>query len=337
SGQGLHLHTTLALLPSNAQVLGLAHQQVFKRVALPAGRKWYHRPKAERSSRVWPEAVGAIGAPPPGGRWGLVADGGADANDLLAACRQQRIDFTIRLVYEHRLVSDDPEPAYALSTARGWPGMGHLTVEVPATAGQPARQAQLQLSFGAICLRMPRKLAPLPVWVVRTWEPQPPAGAEGLEWLLVTSCPVHSRDQALERLNWYLRRWVIEDYHQCLKTGCHIEHRDLEHADRIERLLGFLALIAVRLLQLRQDARLTPDAPAITLVEPLLVSLLVAELGLRRPTLTLRDFWRGVAHLGGFQGRRSDGDPGWKTLWRGWRYLDSLARGARLAAAAPLP
>ena len=129
--------------------------------------------------------------------------------------------------------------------------------------------------------------------------------------------------------------YTIEDYHQCLKTGCQVEHRDFEDAARIERLLGFLAIIAVRLLQLRQAARLTPDAPATDVVDPLLVQLLAARLTLEAQSLTLHAFWRGVAQLGGFVGRRRDGEPGWKTLWRGWMYLDTLAQGVRLAAAFP--
>jgi hypothetical protein len=91
----------------------------------------------------------------------------------------------------------------------------------------------------------------------------------------------------------------------------------------------------VRLLQLREDARLTPEAPASSAVEPLLVSLVAAKLKVSPAELTLRTFWRGVAQLGGFLGRHRDGDPGWKTLWCGWQQLELLAEGARLAASPP--
>ena len=40
--------------------------------------------------------------------------------------------------------------------------------------------------------------------------------------------------------------------------------------------------------------------------------------------LTLREFWRAVARLGGFLARKSDGEPGWQTLWRGWLKLQDL-------------
>jgi hypothetical protein len=90
--------------------------------------------------------------------------------------------------------------------------------------------------------------------------------------------------------------------------------------------------IAVRLLQLRQDVRQAPDQPAGKVVEPLLVQLLCRLVGQVAPEMTVAEFWRQVARLGGHQGRRSDGPPGWRTLWRGWQYLADLATGARLVA-----
>ncbi|HKZ85507.1 MAG TPA: IS4 family transposase, partial [Anaerolineae bacterium] len=89
---------------------------------------------------------------------------------------------------------------------------------------------------------------------------------------------------------------------------------------------------AVRLLQRRQTARQTPDAPAVTVVEPLLVEVLARYQHTEAATMTAARFWRRVAQLGGHQGRRRDGPPGWRTLWRGWRRLADLTEGARLFA-----
>ena len=338
-GQGLLLHSTLAVLPQPRQVLGLAHQQVFLRVPNPRPTQ-KRRPKAERESRVWGEAVEAIGGPPLGRRWVVVADAGADVTALLLTARAQGVDVNIRLAAERRLVdeaeTEDDSPTYLWPTVRSWEAQAGTWVDLPARRGCVARRAQLQVSFGAVTVRTPSPHAPLSLWVVRVWEVNAPTADEAIEWLLATSVAVDDARQALERVAWYTCRWVVEDYHQCLKTGCGIEQRDLETADRLRRLLGFLALVAVRLLQLRDAARLTPDAPATTVVEPRLVHLLAARLKREPQSLTVRAFWRGVAQLGGFLGRRRDGDPGWKTLWRGWLYLDTLAEGARLASA-PAP
>jgi hypothetical protein len=150
--------------------------------------------------------------------------------------------------------------------------------------------------------------------------------------VLLSSLPVGNLGDAQTRVDWYTCRWFCEDFHQCLKTGCRIEQRQLDDGADIQRLLGFALPIAVRLLQLRQTVRQAPEVPATTVVEPLLVQVLARRQRLNWQTLTAEQFWQQVARLGGHQGRRHDGPPGWRTVWRGWRYLSDLADGARLFA-----
>jgi hypothetical protein len=130
---------------------------------------------------------------------------------------------------------------------------------------------------------------------------------------------------ALEVIEYYEKRWMIEEYHKCLKTGCAMEARQLERADGLEALLGFLSIIAVRLLQLREASRQEPDALARHLIAPELLTTVQSYLKLPPGDLTMREFWRAVARLGGFLGRKSDGNPGWQTIWRGWQKLQDLA------------
>jgi hypothetical protein len=211
------------------------------------------------------------------------------------------------------------------------------TVQLAAEGHQPARQACLALQWAALTLAPPleapaaiRAHGPLRVWVVRAWEPDPPPQVEAVEWVLLSSLPVTTLAEAQQRVDWYTCRWFCEDFHQCLKTGCRIEQRQLDDGADIQRLLGFVLPIAVRLLQLRQTVRNAPQAPASTVVEPLLVQVLARRQQLDADSLTAEAFWQEVARLGGYQGRRRDGPPGWRTVWRGWRYLSDLADGARL-------
>ena len=144
-----------------------------------------------------------------------------------------------------------------------------------------------------------------------------------LEWLLLTTRPVESLDQALEIIAWYTRRWIVEEFHKAWKTGCRAEQRQLEEADRLVPLLGALAIVAVRLLGLRDAARCDGAAPAD--VPETTIRILAAKL--QQPAeyfTTNRDFLRGVDRLGGFLARKSDGDPGWQTIWKGWFVLMML-------------
>ena len=207
-----------------------------------------------------------------------------------------------------------------------------------AKAGQPAREAQLRIGFTATTLLSPRhgeRYAPLPVWVVRVWEPEPPEGVEPLEWVLVTSVPTETTPAAWERVDWYTCRWLCEDYHQCLKTGCSVEKRQLRTGAGLMRLLGLLAPTAVCLLQLREWARHDPKRLAHSALPRELVAVVAALAEVSPQELTIRQFWRAVAQQGGYLGRKGDGPPGWKTLWRGWLYVQALLEGVHLASKLP--
>src|SRR5829696_7479680 len=169
----------------------------------------------------------------------------------------------------------------------------------------------------------PRGRAPIRVRGVRVWNGT-------LAWLLLTTRPVESLDQALEIVSWYTRRWIVEEFHKAWKTGCRAEERRLTQAERLVPLLGALAIVAVRLLRLRDAARHDSTAPA----DAPAAALKVLAAKLHRPAEcfeTNRAFLRGVAQLGGFLARTSDGEPGWQTLWKGWSVLMTLVEGYELA------
>jgi hypothetical protein len=181
--------------------------------------------------------------------------------------------------------------------------------------------------------RAPREnvLPSLLVWVVRVWEVDPPEGVEPLEWVLLTSVPVESMAQAWERVGWYRRRWIVEDDHQALKTGCRMEQRQVESYDGLRRLLGLLAPLAVRLLQLRTLARQQPERAATEVVPTEVVQLVALKTGGTAAGMTVEQCLKRIAQLGGYQGRRSDGPPGWKTLWHGWLKIQTMLEGVQLA------
>ncbi len=159
--------------------------------------------------------------------------------------------------------------------------------------------------------------------------------AEPVEWILLTSLPVKSFEDAWQVLEYYEKRWLIEEWHKALKTGCRLECRQLKSKEGLERITGLLSVVAVRLLQLKSAARTNPERPARHVVPMNWIKMLVVAR--KRPkntnpmTMTTGEFYREVAKLGGFLGRKCDGEPGWITIWRGWQKLYLLVRGAELA------
>ena len=232
--------------------------------------------------------------------------------EVFQACRSTQTHFLVRAAQNRRVQESDEEVSYALTRARAFPSQGSRPFEVPARHGRKGRSTHLQLSFGQMTLLPPRN-APraskeaLTVWVIRVWEEQAPAGEEPLEWVLLTSVPTTTLEHAWERVDWYRHRWLVEDYHHCLKSGCRIEERQGPRVDGLMRLLGLLSPLAVRLLQVRAAARAEPERPAHEVIEPLMLAVLAQRSGGSPATMTVGTFWTEVARLGGYLARSHDG------------------------------
>jgi len=170
----------------------------------------------------------------------------------------------------------------------------------------------------------------LRVRVVELREISPPKGCKPVRWVLYATQPVDDVADADLVIGHYEQRPTIEDYHKCFKTGCHVEERQYETAERLERVAGLLSIVAVRLLQMRTAARETPDQAADQVAPRHWIEMLraVRRIPAARE-LTIRDFVRQLAGLGGHMLRKRDGEPGWITLWRGYEKLQLLLRGAQ--------
>jgi hypothetical protein len=144
-------------------------------------------------------------------------------------------------------------------------------------------------------------------WVVRVWEPEPPQGVKVLEWILLTTVPIACEQDAWERVKWYTWRWLLEDFHKGLKTGCGIEVRRQQTVGAMWNLLGVLTPMAMRLLWLRQTAQLAPDTPAAEVVSQEVIDVITTLDTRSRATLTANELWRAIASFGGYLNRKSDG------------------------------
>ena len=140
----------------------------------------------------------------------------------------------------------------------------------------------------------------------------------------------------------YAKRWLIEEYHKALKTGAGMERSGLRTRERLEALLGILAVVAVRLVNMKLLCATRPeDEPAAEALGPDALAILERKFGepaggrssapsqtaLTAGGWTNRTLLVNVARLGGFLARKGDGTPGWITIWRGWRNLMLMVDG----------
>jgi hypothetical protein len=356
SHQGFLLQTVLAVLPESREVLGIAQQDPFLRQPAPKGETRRQRQERERESQVWERSIQALGSPPAGVQWIHVGDRGSDIFPFLSLCRELGCDFVVRAAQDRcvdlqveqaatpvaprshhsRPATQTEKSLHLFEVVRGWEAQGQQDLELESTQTYPKRVAHLSISWGALRLLPPRAqegsdLRPLVVWVVHVWEPEPPEGIEPLEWVLLTSVPTHTSAHAWQRVGWYRARWIVEDFHQGLKTGCRVEQRQLQTYEGLRALLGLLSPEAVRLLQLRALAREAPAQPAQEVLPADLVQVVAHLAHVPAAQLTTQQCWHTIARQGGYLGRTGDGPPGWKTLWLGWFYVQSVLEGVHLA------
>ena len=338
---GLIVHSTLAVTPEGLP-LGVLTQQIWAREEADptldtAARRLQRRrlPIAAKESGKWLTALDEAEAVCPTGVTLIhVGDSEADVYEMFQAGQDTGAKMVVR-ASQDRAVVETGRMREVLSQR---PVSGHLTVELPAEPGRPARRATVEVRYGDVTLRPPYRapscqadLHPLPLSLVWVHEIGAPSTvSDPLDWLLVTNVPVTSFLEAVERVKWYRARWHIEVFHRVLKSGCRVEACQLERADKLRRYLTLTSVIAWRLFWLVQINRAQPDAMCtVVLSEDEWQALYVA---IHRTTQlpddvpTVRQVVRWIAHLGGFLGRKHDGEPGVTVIWRGWQRLHDITR-----------
>ncbi len=341
------VQSSLAVTPEG-RVIGLLKQSWYERVQTPPGETQEQRQQRWRESDVWPEAVLAIGTISPECRLIHVADRAADDVRFMRACLKTKTGFVVRARFDRRL--KEPE-------SKLWDHMaslavqGTMTVRIGAQRGsrgqkpRRAREAVVEVRLGKMTLARPsRDSEPespgtLEVQAVYVKEIDPPRDAEAIDWMLLTSEKLESFDAARVIIGHYQKRWVIEEWHRCLKEGCGLEESQMDEVEDVKRLSAVLSIVAVRMLWLRdladqeRSGKKAEDPLALKASVPESWIVVVAGLYEDDPeTLTPRQFWRNIARQGGWIGRKSDGRPGWKTIWRGWYDVTQMVRGAELMA-----
>lgn len=340
-GRGFFLHNGLMADPETGEILGLAGQELFYRKPRPQGENSYRASqRTGKESEVWGRLIEQIGPPAEGVRYIHTFDRGADNLDVFLQLIRQRGDWVIRAAQLHRQVlpGDESENAKRQSLASALAAqevLGMYALEVRKTKDSPARTALLEVRSRQVTIPAPTKrrtplqrelgFQGLTQWVVEARELSPPRGTEGVRWVLWTSLPAESFEEAWQVLEYYEKRWLIEEFHKALKTGCRLESRQYRTAQALEAAAGICSVLAVRLVQLKTVARTAPETPAEGLVPKAWLEMLSALR--KRPIQTVREFYRHLAGLGGFLMRKGDGDPGWITLWRGLEKLLLALRG----------
>src|SRR5262245_59523975 len=265
-GEGTHrgyiCHNSLIIQAQPQMVLGLGSQILHHRANVPEGETDRQRCEREdRESRLWVWGASQCGAAPPDSLCVDISDRLSDTFEYMAFEVLQKRHFVLRARENRKLAARLNGESYLLDAVRQQPAVTTRKMSVQASERHAARIAKLNISFVQVEIAEPGKRSgeytakSLILSAVRVWEPQPPRGVEGLEWILLTNIPVTDEATAEQRVEWYEHRPIVEEYHKCMKTGCGVETLQFTTIEGLEPAIAVLSVLAITLLRLRDAAR----------------------------------------------------------------------------------
>jgi len=266
------------------------------------------------------------------GRCVHIGDRESDIYELFCAAQQVGTHFLVRTCVDRLAGDGDHTIADEMDEVAV---KGLHRIEVRDSNGDPD-QAVLEIRYRKIRVLPPigkqKRYPALTLTVIHAEERGTPKNRKKIDWKLITDLPVQSRNEAIEKLDWYALRWKIEVFHKILKSGCRAEEAKLRTAQRLANLIAVYCILSWRVFWMTMLNRSSPDAsPALALTE--------AEIGLLdhlvkdkdqklRRRRTLSHYLTKIARLGGYLARASDPPPGNTVMWRGLSRLTDIALGA---------
>jgi hypothetical protein len=349
--QGIKVMSAIAVSPKGVP-LGVCGQHFWTRTSRSTGRQKHDRRKTEeKETQNWLTVMDEVrevfqreaAATKPwfqidreGDSWPILLTG-LDADQML----------TVRASYDRRLQGGEDEPRrYLWEALEKQPVLGTYTIDVPArperavsrqrrVKARPARVATIEVKACKVELSLldyrsgVRK--PISLWAVLALERLPKGSeTEPIEWLLLTTVPAPSFEQARQVIFGYTQRWRIEDFHKLWKSGaCRVEDTQLRARSHIIRWATILASVAMRILRMTYLARHHPETPAteeFSQAELDAIFLASPKTRHRRgqtPTISEAVFL--LAKVGSYTGKASGGPPGSLVIARGLSRIQLLA------------
>lgn len=334
--RGYMMHSMLAVTPEGLP-LGVLGMKTWVRNDNELGKKVTRKARQihQKESYKWLEGIqhlDTLSELCPQTQLVSVCDREADIYDLFAASRAPGVHWLVRAAWDRKV--DHPDK-YLWTAMKSQDLLGTTTLRIPGRGKIAERSAQMSIRSGLLSIHPPvdrrhKHLSDVEVHVVWAIESDPPAGCEPVEWMLLTSVPTQTMEEALERLAWYTRRWTIETWHRTLKSGCMIEARQFGDVERFERATALFAVIAWRILYATLLGRLDTDISCEVLLQRFEWQALycransTTKLPKKPPTLGQAVLW--IAKLGGYLGRKNDLPPGATVMWRGFAALHEASQ-----------
>lgn len=338
---GLFLHPLLVVDAPTRTPLGFSAVQLWNRspdAPSREARNYKQQPIEEKESYRWIKSSleGNDNLPEDAVKT-IIADREADIFELFSRVPSENVHLLIRSTYERLCQLDDVRNSFALNKLMGRsPQRDEYQFEVRHGSGRKKRTAKMELRFEKVTLRAPLHRAPaskdtVTLWCIHVKEKATsvPRGETPIEWRLLTTHTVETAEQAMECIEWYRCRWLIEELFRVLKKkGFMVEDAQLETAAALEKLLliSLQAALQVMILKMsfdKQDEKLSAEI-CFTDKEIALLRILTRkhngdtklQQNPYRPRSMAWAAWT-IARMGAWSGYKSQSIPGYITLKRG--------------------
>ena len=329
----LLLHSQVAVSPTGL-LLGVLGMELWTRDRATVGRRATRkqRPVAEKESARWRRGVERVEAALPATqRVVAISDAEGDVYDHLSVPRRPQTHLLVRAAQD-RVVWVNGERRRLFGTAAAAPVVATLQVTIPRQAGKPSREAVLTVRETAVRIAPPgcQRPAGVAYRVIRAAEETPEEGVkEPVEWVLLTTLDKDLEPSAGRVIEYYTKRWVIEEWHFTLKSGQQVERLQVEGLEPLKKAVALLGVAAWQVQYLTKLARQDPERPAEEVLSP--DELAVLRAVAPKPVETVWSAVCEIARLVGYQPYRNAPPPGVKRMWQGLLRLHAMLDGWHLA------
>lgn len=154
-----------------------------------------------------------------------------------------------------------------------------------------------------------------------------PSSEVGISWKLLTTHKIDDLDKAIECINWYKKRWLIEELFRVIKTkGFEIESSQLGDGFKLKKLLAMTLEVALQVMRLKlslndidQKQENLFNSKEIKFLEKANKKIEGQSQKQKNPydEKTLAWITWIIARIGGWTGYKSQGPPGYITIKNG--------------------
>lgn len=260
----------------------------------------------------------------------IVGDREGDFYEHFSASRNKKVDLVVRLLHKHRNVQWNDEKIRVRDLLSKLSVVGKRQIVLPARKGQKERKVVLSISYTSfICPgRRYHKEPGIPLNIIRAIEEAPPQGAEPLEWIIMTTLPVNSLEQAIEILDIYTMRWIIERFFYVLKQGLRIERLQFDNFKRLSNAIKLCSIVAWYLIKIAYLSKSNEHDPADKHFDAM--EKVILEKITNKKIETVRDYVLSLGKLVGFVPSTKQPYPGEKLLWQAIQQINSIKAGFML-------